>query len=255
MAKKTIDALVEAGKATAGPPLGPALGPMGVNIGQVISEINKKTAEFKGMQVPVKVIVDESSKAFEIKVGTPPTSSLIMKETGLEKGSKNPKDEKVADIMIEQIIKISKMKEDSLFGKTLKDKVKEVIGTCNSMGVLVEGVPAKEAISLVNEGKFDAEIKAEKTELTEEEKKKVFEERDRLARELQEKKAAFEKLAKDIITAMEGKEKKEIRLKLKEAKIPAEIIDELVPLEEVKVAEAKPTSAAASKVQTKAPAK
>ena len=255
MAKKTIDALVEAGKATAGPPLGPALGPMGVNIGQVISEINKKTAEFKGMQVPVKVIVDESSKAFEIKIGTPPTSSLIMKETGLEKGSKNPKEEKVADIMIEQIIKISKMKEDSLFGKTLKDKVKEVIGTCNSMGVLVEGVPAKEAISLVNEGKFDAEIKAEKTELTEEEKRKVLEERDRLARELQEKKAAFEKLAKDIITAMEGKEKKEIRLKLKEAKIPAEIIDELVPLEEVKVAEAKPTAAAASKAQTKAPAK
>jgi large subunit ribosomal protein L11 len=255
MAKKTIDALVEAGKATAGPPLGPALGPMGVNIGQVISEINKKTAEFKGMQVPVKVIVDESSKAFEIKVGTPPTSSLIMKETGLEKGSKNPKDEKVADIMIEQMIKISKMKEDSLFGKTLKDRVNEVIGTCNSMGVLVEGVPAKEAISLVNEGKFDAEIKAEKTELTEEEKKRVFEERDRLARELQEKKAAFEKLAKDIITAMEGKEKKEIRLKLKEAKIPAEVIDELVPLEEVKVAEAKPTSAAASKVQTKTPAK
>lgn len=243
MAKKTIDALVDSGKATAGPPLGPALGPMGINIGQVISEINKKTAEFKGMQVPIKVIVDESTKAFDIKVGTPPTSSLIMKEVGIEKGSKNPKDEKVADIVIEQIIKIAKMKADSLSGSTLKERVKEIIGTCNSMGVLVEGVPAKDAIQLVNKGDFDAEIKSEKTELTEEEKKRLEEEKNRLAKELADKKASFEKLAKEIIASMEGKEKKEVRLKLKEAKIPPEIIDELMPSEEVKVAEAKPASA------------
>ena len=247
MAKKTIEALVEAGKATAGPPLGPALGPMGVNIGQVISEINKKTAEFKGMQVPVKVIIDEETKEFNIKVGTPPTTSLIKKETGVEKGSKNPKEEKVADILIEQIIKIAKMKEDALLGADLKAKVKEVIGTCNSMGVLVEGVQASEAIKLVNDGKFDKEISEEKTELSEEEKKKLEEERKKLAEELKAKREIFEKEAQTIIKDMEGKDKKDIRGKLKEAKIPQEIIDQLVPAEEVQVGEAKAAAPAAKK--------
>lgn len=247
MAKKTVDALVEAGKATAGPPLGPQLGPMGVNIGQVISEINKKTAEFKGMQVPVKVIIDEDTKEFEIKVGTPPTSSLIKKETGISKGSKNPKEEKVADMVIEQIIKIAKMKQDALLGATLKEKVKEVIGTCNSMGVLVEGVSPVEAVKLVNEGKFDKEISEEKTELSEEEKKKLEDERKMLAEELKAKKEQFEKEANAIIKTMEGKNKKDIRGKLKEAKIPQEIIDALVPAEEVSVSEAKAATSAAKK--------
>ncbi len=88
MAKETVEALVEGGKATAAPPLGPALGPKGVNIGQVVAEINKKTESFKGMQVPVKVIIDPDTKEFEITVGTPPASSLIKKETGIEKGKK-----------------------------------------------------------------------------------------------------------------------------------------------------------------------
>ena len=236
MAKKTIDALVEAGKATAGPPLGPALGPIGVNIGQVVAEINKKTAEFKGMQVPVKVIIDPDTKEFEIEIGTPPASALIKKETGIEKGSGNPKEDKVADILIEQIIKIAKMKESSLLGKSLKDKIKEIIGTCNSMGVLVEGVPAVEAIKLVDEGKFDEEIRTEKTELTAEEKKKLEEEKKKLAEDIEKRRAEFEKLAKEIIASMEGKERGEIRGKLKEAKIPAKIIDELLPAEGVAAA-------------------
>jgi len=79
MPKQTVDAMVEGGKATAAPPLGPALGPLGVNIGQVISEINKKTADFKGVQVPVKIIVDED-KNVTITVGTPPASALIKQE-------------------------------------------------------------------------------------------------------------------------------------------------------------------------------
>ena len=106
MAKETIDQLVEGGKATAAPPLGPALGPMGVNIGEVVAEINKKTAEFKGMQVPVKIIVDTETKEFNITVGTPPASALIKKEAKIEKGSGNPKADKIADLLIEQIIKI-----------------------------------------------------------------------------------------------------------------------------------------------------
>ena len=114
MAKETIESLVEGGKATAGPPLGPALGPMKVNIGQVIAKINEKTKDFKNMQVPVKVIVDTDTKEFEITVGTPPASALILKEAGIEKGSGTPNTDKVADLLIPQIIKIAKMKEDGL---------------------------------------------------------------------------------------------------------------------------------------------
>ena len=73
-----VEALVEGGKASAGPPLGPALGPMGVNIGEVINQINEKTKDFKGMKVPVIVIID--GKNFKIKVGTPPISAMIKKE-------------------------------------------------------------------------------------------------------------------------------------------------------------------------------
>src|SRR5574341_1557700 len=104
MDKQSIEKLVEDGKATAAPPLGPALGPLGVNIGQVISEINKKTAAFKGMQVPVKIIVETTDKSFTIEVGTPPVSALIKKEANIEKGSGAPNVDKVADIKIEQII-------------------------------------------------------------------------------------------------------------------------------------------------------
>ena len=83
---ETIEALVDGGKASAGPPLGPALGPLGVNIGAIVGEINNKTKNFDGMKVPVKIIVDEKTKEFTITIGTPPTSALILKELGIEKG-------------------------------------------------------------------------------------------------------------------------------------------------------------------------
>ena len=109
MAKQIVEALINGGQATAAPPLGPALGPLGLNIGQIILEINKKTASFKGMQVPIKSIADTTTKTFEITVGTPPASSLILKEVGVEKGSGKPDKEKVADIMIEQVIKVTEI--------------------------------------------------------------------------------------------------------------------------------------------------
>jgi len=80
----TIKALVDGGKASAGPPLGPALGPLGVNIIQIVNTINDKTKQFEGMKVPVKVIVDPKTKKFEVEVGTPPASSLILNELKLE---------------------------------------------------------------------------------------------------------------------------------------------------------------------------
>jgi len=231
MASQTVESLVPGGKATAAPPLGPALGPLGVNIGQVVSDINKKTSVFNGMQVPVKIIVDMDTKQFKIEIGTPPASSLILKEAGIEKGSGNPKTDKVADVLIEQIIKVAKMKEGNLLGKTLKEKIKEIIGTCNSMGVLVEGKPAVETIKDVNEGKFDQEIKEEKTELTAEEKAKLEVEKKKLAEEMEKRRAEFEKIAKEIIVGMAGKERGEIKAKLSEANIPGVIIKELLPVE------------------------
>lgn len=233
MPKENVEVMVEGGKATAAPPLGPALGPMGVNIGQVVAKINEKTKAFAGMKVPVKVIIDKSTKAFEIEVGTPPCSQLLKKEAGITKGSSNPLQDKVADVLIEQIIKIAKMKESALLGKTLKEKVKEVIGTCNSMGILVEGKPAVEAIKEVNQGKFDKEIKAEKTELTAEEKAKLEEEKKKLAEEMVKRRAEFEAKAKEIVASMAGQERGKIKAKLKEADIPDEIIKELLPVEGV----------------------
>jgi len=231
MPNKTVEALIEGGKETAAQPLGPALCPLVVNIGQIIADINKKTSSFKGMQVPVKIIIDENTKEYKIVIGTPPCSSLIIKEAGIEKGSSNPKTDNVADLKIEQIIKIAKMKQSSLLGKTLKEKIKEIVGTCRSMGILVEGKPSVDAIKEINEGKFDKEIKEEKTELSAKELKELEEEKKRLAKEIEERREEFIAKAKEIISKMEGKPRGEIKTKLTEAEIPIVIIDELLPVE------------------------
>ncbi len=158
MGKESVQVMIEGGKATAAPPLGPALGPLKINIGQVVAEINKKTADFKGMQVPVTVIVDTETKEFEISVGTPPASALIKKEAGIQKGAGNPLTDVAGNLSFEQVIKISRMKKDNLLGKDLKARVKEILGTCNSMGVTVEGKKAVEVIKEVNEGIYDNKL-------------------------------------------------------------------------------------------------
>jgi len=155
-----IEALVEGGKASAGPPLGPALGPLGVNIMEIINTINEKTKQFDGMKVPVKVLIDPKTKKFEIEIGTPPATSLILKELGLEKGSGSAKTHKVGDIKMDQIIKIAKMKNDSLLGKDLKHKAKEIIGTCVSIGVTVEGKKPTEIQKMIDEGEFDSKFQS-----------------------------------------------------------------------------------------------
>ena len=117
----TVEALVDGGKASAGPPLGPALGPKGVNIGQIIAAINEKTKAFAGMKVPVKILIKED-KSFDIKVGTPPMSALIKGELGLQKGSGNARAEKVGNLTLEQAKKIAEMKHDDLLGATMEAK-------------------------------------------------------------------------------------------------------------------------------------
>ena len=154
-----IKVLVEGGKASAGAPLGPALGPLGVNIGDVVAKINEKTNSYAGMKVPVLVDVDASTKTFEILVGSPPTSALIKKEIGLDKGSSNPKAEIKGNISMQQIKNVVEMKIEKLASYKMKSAAKEIIGVCNSMGLTVEGKLAREAIKEIDEGKFDDLLK------------------------------------------------------------------------------------------------
>ncbi len=154
--KKVIEVLVDGGKATAGPPLGPALGPLGVNVLAVVNKINEVTKEYSGMRVPVKVIVDPETKEFEVSVGVPTTSALIVKEAGIEKGSGAPNREKVGNLSIEQVVKIAKIKRESLLAKTLKAAVKEILGSCVSMGVTVEGKDPREVQREIDEGVYDS---------------------------------------------------------------------------------------------------
>ncbi len=230
MASSSIEVLIEGGKATAAPPLGPALGPMGVNIGQVVGDINKKTAEFKGMQVPVTVTVDSDTKEYSIKVGTPPAGELIKQEGKIPKGSGVPQRDFVGTLKIEQIIKVAKMKEDALTGKNLKQKVKEILGTCNSMGVKVEGVKAVEAIELVNQGKFDKEIAEEKTELSADELKEVEEKKKEMQKKLEEQRAQLESQAKAIREEFADKPIEDMRDAMEEAGIPEVIINKVAPM-------------------------
>ena len=157
---ETVKALVDGGKASAGPPLGPALGPLGVNIMQIINTINDKTKQFDGMKVPVKVIIDSKTKDFEIEVGTPPAASLILKELGLEKGSGSAGTHKIGDLTVDQAIKVAKMKYDNLLGKELKQKTKEIIGTCVSVGISVEGKTPQEIQKAIDEGEFNSKFQS-----------------------------------------------------------------------------------------------
>jgi large subunit ribosomal protein L11 len=147
-----VEALVPGGKASAGPPLGPALGPLGVNVAQVVAKINEQTKDLNGMQVPVKIKV-KSRTEFEIEVGTPPTSALILKEIGVEKGTGDKST--VGNLTIEQVVKIANVKRKSLLSKTLKNAAREVIGTAGSLGATVDGLPSKEAQQVVADGKYD----------------------------------------------------------------------------------------------------
>ena len=158
MAKETVEVLITGGKATAAPPLGPALGPMGVNIGKVVADINAKTKDLAGMQVPVKVIIDKDTKEYEISIGTPPASALIKKELNLKKGAGKIGEEFVGDLTFEQLMKIIGMKEDALTGTTKKEKAKEILGTCRSMGIKVDGKIPQEIVEDINAGKYDSKF-------------------------------------------------------------------------------------------------
>jgi len=153
MGEVVINGLIEGGKATTGPPFGPALGPIGVNIGKIVAEINAKTADFAGIKVPVKVTVNPATKEYKVEVGLPQTSALILKELGVQKGAKT-KDEVIGNLTLEQVKKIAKAKSSALYGRSEKEKIKQVLGTCKSMNVTVEGMNAKDVIKKIESGEL-----------------------------------------------------------------------------------------------------
>jgi large subunit ribosomal protein L11 len=151
---KVVELLVSGGQANAGPPLGPALGPLGVNIVAIVNKINELTKDYSGMRVPVKISVNTEDKTFEVTVGTPTSSALLVAELKVEKGSGTPNSVKVGDLSMEQIVRIAKIKTPELLAKNLKDAAKEILGTCVSVGVTAEGKDPREVQKEIDAGSY-----------------------------------------------------------------------------------------------------
>jgi large subunit ribosomal protein L11 len=188
----TIKLLVEGGKMTPGPAVAQQLGPMGLNLGKIISDVNLKTGDFKGMNVPVVLDVDAETKEVKITVLSPPTSELIKKEVGIEKGTSARMKVRVGNMAFEQVISVAKQKHDNMLSNELVSSIKSVLGTCQTLGLLVESREVKDVMVDFNEGMYDAMIKAEKTNIDPEK----AEELKSFFAEIDEKQAA-EKAAAD----------------------------------------------------------
>ncbi len=225
MAEEKIDLMVEGGKAVSTPQLAQKLGPLKINITEVLKKINEKTNEMKGMQVPVKLLVDAKTKEFKIDIGTPPVAELIKKELSLEKGSGTPNSEKKGNLGIEQVIKIAKIKQASMFTKSLKSAVKSVVGSAASLGVLVEGKTPYEINPEIINGQYDTLIQEEKTEITEDKKVILKQQLDgvnkRLQKELERLKAE-EEAEKAAVVAPVAEVAKEGEVKVEGAEVAKE---------------------------------
>jgi large subunit ribosomal protein L11 len=126
-----------AGKATPAPPVGPALGQAGINIGEFCKAFNDKTKDSPGMIFPVVIYV-KKNKSYTFEIKTPPAAVLIKKEAGLAKGSGVPNREKVGKITRDQVKKIAEIKMKDLNAFTIEAAMRMIEGTARNMGVLVE---------------------------------------------------------------------------------------------------------------------
>ncbi|MGC8609257.1 50S ribosomal protein L11 [Thermoplasma sp.] len=152
---QSVKTMVEGGKATTGPPIGPALGPLGLNVAQVVKDINEKTKDFQGMQVPVTItVVNPEIKKYEITVGIPPTSALLKKKLGIEKGSAKRKEAVAGNATMDQIVDVAKTKIESMLSYNIREAVLEVLGTCVSLGINVDGKDPKEVQQLIIKGEI-----------------------------------------------------------------------------------------------------
>ncbi len=154
--KKTVKIQVEGGKANPGPPLGPTLSPLGLNVAEVVQKINEATKKFEGMTVPVEIEVDLDTKEYTIKVGIPTTTALLLKMAGAKEPSGDPAHQKIGDIPFEKIVEVALMKKPQLLAKTLKAAVKMILGSARSIGLTVDGKDPKQVTREVEEGYYDA---------------------------------------------------------------------------------------------------
>ena len=127
---------INAAKATASPPVGPALGQHGVNIAAFIKEFNARTKDMEGYKIPV-VITVYADRSFTFITKTPPTPLLVLKAAGLNGGSGVPNKNKVASLTAAQVTEIAKIKMPDMNVNTLEAAESQVRGTCRSMGVTV----------------------------------------------------------------------------------------------------------------------
>ena len=159
--KVTVKALVTGGAASGGPPIGPAVGPTGINIKDVVDAVNEKTMMFKGLTVPVRIECDPETKQFEIFVETPSTASLLLKEMGAEKGSSSCAEDKIGNLSLDQVINVTEGKKDIFLDKTFKAAVKTVLGTALSIGATVEGEDPRVIQQRIDNGDYDDKIVGE----------------------------------------------------------------------------------------------
>jgi large subunit ribosomal protein L11 len=150
----TIEVLVPGGQANPGPPLGPELGPTPVDVQAVVQDINDQTEAFDGTEVPVTVEYDDDG-SFEIEVGVPPTAELIKDEAGFDTGSGEPQETFVADLSVDQVTQIAEQKQTDLLAYDIKNAAKEVVGTCTSLGVTIEGNDPREFKQRIDDGEYD----------------------------------------------------------------------------------------------------
>ena len=136
--KARIKLQIPAGQATPAPPVGPALGQHGVSIGEFVSKFNERTRELQGTLVPVVLYVF-GDRTFEFEVKSPPASVLVRKAVGLAKGANGPGRETVGSITRAQLEGIARTKMNDLNTDDLDAAVRQIAGSCRSMGVKVEG--------------------------------------------------------------------------------------------------------------------
>ena len=184
-----------------GPAVAQQLGPMGINIGDVISKVNNATSQYKGVTVPVHLNIDTKTKDFKIKVLSPPTSELIKKELGIEKASGERLKQRVGNLAIEQVISVAKSKHDSMLSNDFLSTVKSIIGTCQALGVMIENKDAQEVQEEIKDGKYAAEIEFQKTDVGPEKKKEL----DAFFSEIAKKQEALQKAEEEEKAAEEEK--------------------------------------------------
>ena len=141
MAKKIIKQLklqIPAAKATPAPPIGPALGQAGINIGEFVKKFNDATAKMAGDIIPTVISVYED-RTYDFKLKTPPAAALVKKAIGLESGSGTPNTKKVGKITRAQVKAIAEQKMPDLNSKDIAGAMKMIEGTCRSLGVEVVG--------------------------------------------------------------------------------------------------------------------